>query len=515
MAARSIASLMRVPLLAVLLAMLAGASTVFAFAPYGWWMLQIVALALLFLLALHASTPRSAFLLGWGFAFAALAAGTHWLYVSMHDYGHMPGVIAALAVLLLAAGLALLYGGALAFAHGLARGRSAAVAALLLLPACWMLADWLRAWIFTGFPWLATGYAHSDSPLAGYAPVIGVFGIGWLAAVMAATIALSLAARRPYRLALALLVLLPAAGQLLKGLDWTTPHGKPISVRLLQGNVPQDMKFSREQLDASLSLYQRMIREQPADLIVTPETALPMLATQLPPGYLDQLAQFSRDSGSRLLIGLPWSSAPGIYLNSVIGIAHGELAAYRYDKHHLVPFGEFIPPGARWFVDLMQMPLGDFGRGDLVQPPFRVKDQSVLPNICYEDLFGEEIAAQLAAAANRGTPVASMLLNLSNIAWFGDTIALPQHLQVSRLRSLETGRPMLRATNTGATAVIDARGQVTALLPPFTQGTLAAQVQGMQGLTPYIRFGNSLPVGLALLMLLAVWLNGRRRQQTS
>lgn len=515
MAARSIASLMRVPLLAVLLAMLAGASTVFAFAPFGWWMLQIVALALLFLLALHASTPRSAFLLGWGFAFAALAAGTHWLYVSMHDYGHMPGVIAALAVLLLAAGLALLYGGALAFAHGLARGRSAAVAALLLLPACWMLADWLRAWIFTGFPWLATGYAHSDSPLAGYAPVIGVFGIGWLAAVMAATIALSLAARRPYRLALALLVLLPAAGQLLKGMDWTTPHGKPISVRLLQGNVPQDMKFSREQLDASLSLYQRMIREQPADLIVTPETALPMLATQLPPGYLDQLAQFSRDSGSRLLIGLPWSSAPGIYLNSVIGIAHGELAAYRYDKHHLVPFGEFIPPGARWFVDLMQMPLGDFGRGDLVQPPFRVKDQSVLPNICYEDLFGEEIAAQLAAAANRGTPVASMLLNLSNIAWFGDTIALPQHLQVSRLRSLETGRPMLRATNTGATAVIDARGQVTALLPPFTQGTLAAQVQGMQGLTPYIRFGNSLPVGLALLMLLAVWLNGRRRQQTS
>ncbi len=515
MVARSIASLMRVPLLAALLAMLAGASTVFAFAPFGWWMLQIVALALLFLLALHASTPRSAFLLGWGFAFAALAAGTHWLYVSMHDYGHMPGVIAALAVLLLAAGLALLYGGALAVAHRLARGRSAAVAALLLLPACWMLADWLRAWIFTGFPWLATGYAHSDSPLAGYAPVIGVFGMGWLAAVMAATIALSLAARRPYRLALALLVLLPAAGQLLKGLDWTTPHGKPISVRLLQGNVPQDMKFSREQLDASLSLYQRMIREQPADLIVTPETALPMLATQLPPGYLDQLAQFSRDSGSRLLVGLPWSSAPGIYLNSVIGIAHGELAAYRYDKHHLVPFGEFIPPGARWFVDLMQMPLGDFGRGDLVQPPFRVKDQSVLPNICYEDLFGEEIAAQLAAAANRGTPVASMLLNLSNIAWFGDTIALPQHLQVSRLRSLETGRPMLRATNTGATAVIDARGQVTALLPPFTQGTLAAQVQGMQGLTPYIRFGNALPVGLALVMLLAVWLNGRRRQQTS
>jgi len=213
------------------LAMLAGASTVLAFAPQGWWMLQVLALAVLFLLTLHAS----AFGLGWGFAFAALATGTHWLYVSMHDYGHMPGWIAALAVLLLAAGLALLYGGALAVAHRLSRGRSAAVTALLLLPACWMLADWLRAWIFTGFPWLATGYAHSDSPLAGYAPLVGVYGVGWLAAVLAATIALSLAARRPLKLALALLVLIPAGGQALKGIAWTQPHGNAISVRLLAG----------------------------------------------------------------------------------------------------------------------------------------------------------------------------------------------------------------------------------------------------------------------------------------
>ena len=492
------------------LAMLAGASTVLAFAPQGWWMLQVLALAVLFLLTLHASSTRDAFLLGWGFAFAALGTGTHWLYVSMHDYGHMPGWIAALAVLLLAAGLGLFYGSALALAHRLSRGRSAAVTALLLLPACWMLADWLRAWIFTGFPWLATGYAHSDSPLAGFAPLVGVYGVGWLAAVLAATLSVSLAARRPQTMALVLLVLIPASGQALQGMTWTQPHGDAISVRLLQGNVPQDMKFSREQLAASLSLYQRLIREQAADLIVTPETALPMLVSQLPDGYLDGLAQFSQQSGSTLLVGVPWTTAPGVYFNSVIGIADGKPVAYRYDKHHLVPFGEFIPPGARWFVDLMQMPLGDFGRGDLIQPPFGVKDQAVLPNICYEDLFGEEIAAQIAAAADRGTPVPSVLLNISNIAWFGDTIALPQHLQVSRIRSLETGRPMLRATNTGATAVIDAHGQVTALLPPFTEGALTAQVQGMQGLTPYVRFGNTLPVGLAFAILLAVWLIGRR-----
>jgi apolipoprotein N-acyltransferase len=292
---------------------------------------------------------------------------------------------------------------------------------------------------------------------------------------------------------------------------WTTPLGQPFTVRLLQGNVPQNLKFERAQLLASLQLYQQMIGEKPADLIATPETALPLLANHLPDGYLDELAVFGQKTGSRILIGVPVSSAPGIYLNSVLGLANGQTAAYRYDKHHLVPFGEFIPAGFRWFVDMMHIPLGDFGRGDGQQPAFSVKDQWVLPNICYEDLFGEEIAAQLAAAADRGAPVASVLLNVSNIAWFGDTIALPQHLQISQMRSLETGRPMLRATNTGMTAIIDARGEVAAQLAPFTRGALEAQVQGTQGLTPYVRLGNGVPVMLALLGLLACWLIARRR----
>jgi apolipoprotein N-acyltransferase len=276
--------------------------------------------------------------------------------------------------------------------------------------------------------------------------------------------------------------------------------------------VPQDLKFDSEQLAHSLNLYQQLIKQEPADLIATPETALPMLVTQLPAGYLEQLASFSKASGSTLIIGVPWTTAPGVYLNSVLGIADGALR-YRYDKHHLVPFGEFIPPGARWFIDLMRIPLGDFGRGDLLQPPLQIKDQWLLPNICYEDLFGEEIAAQLSAAHSRGTPEASILLNVSNIAWFGDSIALPQHLQISQMRTLETGRPMLRATNTGATAVIDGRGVVTASLPPFTTGALKAQVQGMQGQTPYIVLGNSLPVGLASLLLLCLWWKVRRRSR--
>ncbi len=501
-------------LLAGTSALAAGAATVFAFAPFGWWPLQIAALGWLFTLAQRAAAPRQAFFLGWAFGSAAIATGTWWLYVSMHQYGGMPAPMAALAVVLLAVALGLLYGMALWVAKRVATHLPSPMMLLLAMPAAWMLADWVRGWIFTGFPWVATGYAHTASPLAGFAPVVGVFGIGLLAAMLGGGIALLLTQRHRKSMlsALALLVIVPTVGIALGGLRWTTPLGQPISVRLLQGNVPQDLKFDRAQLLASLQLYRQMISDKPADLIATPETALPMLATNLPAGYLDELAAFGQRTGSRVLVGVPWSSAPGIYLNSVLGIADGKATAYRYDKHHLVPFGEFIPTGFRWFVDMMNIPLGDFGRGDLQQPAFAVKDQWVLPNVCYEDLFGEEIAAQLAAAADRGAPVASVLLNVSNIAWFGDTIALPQHLQISQMRSLETGRPMLRATNTGMTAVVNAQGQVAAQLAPFTRGTLAAEVQGTQGLTPYVRIGNSLPAGLAVLVLLACLAGSRRRR---
>jgi apolipoprotein N-acyltransferase len=500
-----------IPFFSVLLPLLAGGLTVFAFAPFGWWPLQILALALLFLRALSQDSPRTAAQSGWLFGLASIAAGTHWLYVSLHVYGGLPSLLAIAAVLLLAASLGLLYGIALYLAARLARTfQSPTITALLILPAFWMLADWTRGWIFTGFPWLVTGYAHTQSPLSGFASLVGVYGLGWLAALMAGALALLIHLRGRHRIALSVLVALPVAGMLLHQIRWTEPKGEVLSVRLLQGNVPQDMKFTASQLQASLSLYQQLITEAPADLIVTPETALPVLPDYLPPDYLDQLANFAQTSSSQLLIGLPWTTAPGIYLNSVLGIGQVDAPAYRYDKHHLVPFGEFIPPGARWFVDLMTIPLGDFGRGDLIQPAFRVKDQWVLPNICYEDLFGEEIAAQLYAAVERNAPVPSLLLNVSNIAWFGDTIALPQHLQISQMRSLETGRPMLRATNTGMTAVIDARGEVSAQLPAFTQGSLAAKVQGTQGTTPYVRLGNVLPVGLALMLLLALLWKSRR-----
>jgi apolipoprotein N-acyltransferase len=236
------------------------------------------------------------------------------------------------------------------------------------------------------------------------------------------------------------------------------------------------------------------------------------MAHALPPDYLELLSSFARQSKSNLLVGVPVSDHPGAYANSLLGFnAAGSPQPYRYDKHHLVPFGEFIPPGFRWFVDLMNIPLGDFTRGAAVQAPFEAAGQWVLPNICYEDLFGEEIADQVAASYFSGRPQATMMLNVSNIAWFGNSIALPQHLQISQMRALEMRRPMLRATNTGATAVVDARGRVQAQLAPFTLGVLSAQVQGMRGWTPYILFGNTLVLTAALLVLGGVWYGAKRR----
>ncbi|WP_408159675.1 apolipoprotein N-acyltransferase [Herbaspirillum lusitanum] len=498
-----------------LLALLSGASNVFAFAPFGLWPLQILALAWL----MHAvlSTPRDHgkrhFLLGWLYGFGWSAAGVHWLYISMHDYGGMASWMAALAVGLLAAYVGLYAGLAMLLGSWLRRrwSSSAAISVLMILPALWALTEWARGWIFTGFPWLISGYAHNVGPLSGFAPLLGVYGLGWVSAMLAGCLALLWLARRQRQSVLTpalLLVALLAGGLLLRTVAWTQPSGKPISVRLLQGNVPQEMKFSNEALLSTLNMYQQMITETPADLIATPETAVPLLPQQLPPEYLARLAAFVRNSGSHLALGIPMSDGPGMYANSVLGIDAATSSTnqpYRYDKHHLVPFGEFIPPGFRWFVDMMNIPLGDMTRGSAVQMPFGVKDQWVLPNICYEDLFGEEIAGHLRAAYSAGQPQASILLNLSNIAWFGNSIALPQHLQISQMRTLETGRPMLRATNTGATAVILPHNGGLQELPPFTRGVLSASVQGYGGQTPYILLGNKLVVGLALLMLLLAW----------
>src|SRR5450830_427174 len=481
---------------------IAGALCVFAFAPFGWWPLEILGLATLFYQVLRSSSIKAAALIGWAFVTGWTAAGVHWLYVSMHTYGDMPAPLAALAVLLLGAAMGLYGAAAMASAAWLRKRWTLPLPAanLLVFPAVWALFEWLRGWLFTGFPWLSSGYAHNHSPLAGFAPIIGMYGLGWLAAVIARALLLLL--HRTRLRAAGLAVGICVAGVALSFLHWTYPEGKPISVRLLQGNIPQDEKFNGAKVMSTLKLYQNAITAAPADLIATPETAIVMLPQQLPPDYLPGLAQFLNRTNSNLVLGIPLADSQTAYFNSAIGITPRQSDGYyRYDKHHLVPYGEFIPFGFRWFVRLMQIPMGDLATAGILQPPMAVKDQFVMPDICYESLFGEEIASQLEHQMSSGQPVASILLNASNLAWYGDSVAMPQHLQFAQMRVLETGRPWLGATNTGSTVIIDTHAQIQAQLPNLQRGTLQASVQGYGGATPYIVWGNW---GILLLALFGV-----------
>nr|WP_314546188.1 apolipoprotein N-acyltransferase [uncultured Massilia sp.] len=496
---------------ALLVAALVGASSLLSFEPFGWWPVQFLALAWLFYQVGMGSSVRRATLLGWAFGFGWSVAGMHWLYVLMTRFAHLPAVLGALGIVLLGLYMGLFGAFAAGVATWLRRRWALPVVAflLLVLPVAWGVSEWMRGWVFTGFPWAASGYAHAGAPLAGYAPLIGVYGIGVLVAVCASC--LVMLTQRHRMQALALLGVVLVAGALLRQVEWTHPVGQPITVRLLQGNIPQDRKFDLAFLTSILERYQGMITAAPADLVATPETAIPVFPHNLPEGYLDGLQRFASANNSTLAIGMPLLDGPGKYSNSLFTLSPQPLPqpqAYRYDKAHLVPFGEFIPPGFRWFTDMLNIPLNDATRGADVQAPFAVKDQLVLPNICYEDVFGEEIARNLRASARPAT----MLLNVSNLSWYGQSTAIPQHLQISRMRSLETGRPMLRATNDGATAVIDGRGNVSAVLPFYESGVLAAKVQGMTGDTPYIRVGNLGFLGLGVLALLAAWFAGRKRR---
>ncbi len=487
----------------LILAALAGGASLFTFEPFGWWPLQFLLLAYFFYQVGRSTSIGRAAWIGWAFGFGWCVAGMHWLYIAINRFGGVSAPLAAAAICLLGLYMGLFGAFAASAAAWLRKRWSLPLPAFFLavLPVLWGVSEWMRGWVFTGFPWASSGYAHNAAPLGGYAPLIGVYGIGILVGVCAGC--LTLLTQRRRLPAIGLLVVVLGAGWGLRAIDWTSPSGQPISVRLLQGDIRQDEKFDTDHLMRILARYQTMITAAPADLIATPETAIPIWEQSLPPGYVGGLRDWAVNSGSALMLGIPLANSETDYANSVVGFSAGG-QPYSYDKHHLVPFGEFVPYGFKWFTNLMQIPLGENRRGAAVQAPFAVKDQLVLPNICYEDVFGEEIAAQL----RTGRP-ATMLLNVSNLAWYGESVAIPQHLQISQMRSLETGRPMLRSTNSGATAVIDAKGRIAAQLPFYGQGVLSAKVQGMAGMTPFIRFGSFAFLVLGALALFGAWLSGR------
>lgn len=525
--------------------------------PVAW--LQWVGLLLLVPALRAAPSWRAAAVRAWWFALVWLAGTFWWLFISMHTYGGLPAPLAVLAVLALAGFLALFYAAAgAAFWHW--RGATPAVQALAFA-ACWTLVELARGRWLTGFPWGAGGYALVDA-LGALAPYVGVYGLGafsagvaaWLSAgmpwrgrmvpVLAASAApatrwlgVGTVAVRGWALVLGAgwlwLLVWPGAGQVLQQvLPLHTSSTGPLAVTLLQGNIAQDEKFQAGSgVPDALNWYGQQLRAavapvapataadpalagQGADalpaataaprLVLAPETAIPLLPQDIDPAYWRNLLHAIASGDAAVMLGLPLGSLADGYTNSVAGWTPGALDFHRYDKHHLVPFGEFIPPLFRWFTNLMNIPLGDFNRGTLAQPPLLWGGQRIAPNICYEDLFGEELAAGFADPTRAPT----VLVNVSNIGWFGDSVAIDQHRHISRMRALELQRPMLRATNTGATAVINHLGQVMHELPRLTRAVLHAQAEGRTGLTPYARWASRwglgplwLGCGLVLLLL--------------
>lgn len=473
-------------------AALLGALCTLGFAPFDAyfpvWPAPTFSLAGLLLLWQRAVTPRAAATLGVAWGLGCFLTGVSWVYVSLSVFGGMAPPLAAVATLLFCLTLALFP----ALAGGLfARGQQPATPwrNALLFAGLWTLAEWLRGTVFTGFPWLAVGYSQSPpSPLAGWGAVLGVYGVGFFVALIGGLLGTLVASGWKQPLPWLAIALLLAGGSVLRQMNWTQPAGTPLNVALLQGNVPQNLKWDPNRLALSIDTYLQLAKTHPADLTVLPETALPLFFNEVPRDILRTLTQHGP-----ALIGVAINTKDGGYANGAV-LLTPTFQVSAYAKRHLVPFGEYAPPGFAWFFRFASIPLSDFTAGATQQAPLILGEQKIAPNICYEDLFGEELLTAL--------PAATLLINLSNTAWFGDSLAQPQHLQIARMRAIETGRTILRATNTGMTAMIAPNGNVSAALPPFSTAALVVSAQGYRGLTPYARWGNVLALLLAALACL-------------
>jgi apolipoprotein N-acyltransferase len=483
---------------ALWLALPVGAVLALAFAPFGIWPLAIVCPSLLFL-AWQDASPRRAAAIGFWFQSGTFLAGTYWLYHSVHTVG---GEAIGVAMILML-GLVSIMGGYLAllgYLQAKLLPRTGALRWLIGLPACWVLLEWWRGWFLSGFPWLSLGYAQIDSPLAGLAPVIGMYGISLACALNAGAIAGWLLGNRRQRswawlpMTLPWLVSWPLWHQ-----QWTEPKDAPLSVAVVQASIAQDHKWSPEWRDKTLALYRELATPHfGTPLIVWPEAALPDVAHQLV-DYLNSLWSDAHAANSDVVMGLlHYDPQSDTYYNGVLALSD---QVQWYHKRHLVPFAEYFPSFVRGSMRLLNLRYGDFGAGAANQTPLSAAGQKLGMTICYEDGFGNEQLAMLGEA--------TLLVNVTNDAWFGDTSAPYQHLDISRMRALEAGRDMVRAANDGVSALIASNGHITATLPRFKAAVLTGQVQPRTGLTPYARIGNWPVMLLCLVGVLAAVLYRR------
>ena len=471
------------------LALLAGLALPLAFAPAGWYPLALVS-PLLLLLAWKNATPRRAFLRGWLYGAGAFGVGVSWIHESF-QFSNIGLALAIPLTLALVAFLAL-YPALLGFFVGRVAAVSGPRRLLTVFPAAWVLVEWLRGWLLTGFTWLQLGYSQLESPLAGFFPLVGVYGVSWLVALAAALVFVAFSGGRRRRIACAVgLAGILASGAGLKTLEFTREAGPAIRVSLLQGNIPQDQKWLPEMRQPTLDRYSRFTREAAdADLIVWPETAVPAALDRMQ-GFIRALDADARARDTAVIFGIPSADASTRrYFNSLvlIGPERG-----LYHKRHLVPFGEYLPLDSllRPLTRALRIPVSNFSPGPARQPLFTAAGHPVSVSICYEIAFGGEIIRDL--------PRARLLVTVSNDAWFGTSIGPHQHFEIARARAAETGRYVLRATNTGITAIIAPGGEVVRRAPQFEAAVLSGEAVPRSGATPYVRWGDT-PVVVAALL---------------
>lgn len=486
-----------------LIVFLLGSAMSLGFAPFGWSLLPpLLLMPLLFVCA--KASPRDAAGYAFWFGLGMFLTGTYWIYISVHVFGEAALWIA----LLLMVGLALIMAALVSITGWLISRLAYGSPGFLLLvaPAAWVFVEWMRGWVLSGFPWLALGYGQIDTPLAGWAPLLGVYGVSLMLAVSTTGLLVALLSKGWIRAVSVMAVVLPwIVGAVLQPLDWTEPAGEPMQATIVQAGVSQDKKWDRDQLRPIMQFYYSTTMSMPdSDIVLWPEVAIPSLDDYVE-SFIAAVAREAERRGQNVLFGIleldDYEGESRTY-NSVLLVGSGERQAYR--KRHLVPFGEYfpVPDAVRAWMKMQNLPHSDLTPGDAEQPLLvATNGVKMATAICYEDAYGNE---QLYAF-----PDAGLIINVSNDAWFGDSIAPHQHLEIARMRALEVERPVIRSTNTGISAFIDANGQLMQTGRQFQAEVMTAAVQPRAGSTPYAASGNRVIIGLCCLVLVACWIRGR------
>lgn len=492
--------------LAILIAWLAGAIFIFALAPYGIWPLALVSPAILYALLMPEMTGRRAFIIGQAYGTGLWCVGAFWLYTSIHVYGATPVWLALIMIALMGLGMGLFHGFLALIFNRLVGKQPLAFAAL------WVLQEWMKTWLFTGFPWLFVGYAFTEQYwLSSLAPVAGVFAVSFVAILLAASAVELWRRRGGYMVATAALLVVSVSLWLINP-QWTKPKGTPdLSVSLIQGNIPQDLKWLTEYQVETLKIYATLTRtEWGRDIVLWPESSIPMFQTEAIP-FISEMVKMAKATNTTWITGIPYKDEAAFdastdkyppFYNSVVAL--GAEAEGLYKKQRLVPFGEYIPfeglfdilPNLAGSQDIMS-----YSRGSDQQSPLRVRGHNLGAAICYEVAYPD--------TTRKNAIGTDFLLTISNDAWFGSSAGPLQHLQMVQMRALENGRWFMRATNTGVTAIIDHKGRIVERAPQFERTVLRGNIQARVGNTPFMSFGNY-PILLIIALLLLLSYLGKR-----